>query len=305
MKLFSEGLQNALGHKSLALQKNSPHILFGVGVIGFGVTVVTACKATLKLDETLEKGQKEVARIKAAEVEGYSEQDRQRDLTVIHIKTSLEVIKLYGPAILFGTATITALTKSHDILNKRNAALTAAYAAVDNAFKKYRERVVERYGENTDLELRHGVEKIEEKNDKTGKTKSIKRVPRTEPSMYARFFDNGSTSWSKDPEVNSIFIRAQQRYANDLLIARGHVFLNDVYDMLGLKRSTAGAVVGWLHDPNGEGDNYIDFGLFRDDENVRAFMNGHEGAVLLDFNVDGTVYDKIETPKEALSWQRD
>jgi hypothetical protein len=116
-----------------------------------------------------------------------------------------------------------------------------------------------------------------------------------DPSIYARFFDPTSPSWSKEPEYNLIFLKCQQNYANDLLKSRGHVFLNEVYDMLGMERSKAGAVVGWLLSKNGDTDNFVNFGVFDGREQVaRDFVNGREGAILLDFSVDGVIYDGIE-----------
>ena len=176
MRLFGTELQQAWKHKSFFLQKNSPHLLFGAGVIGVIGSTVLACKATLKLDETLLEGKKELARVRAANLEGYSEKDRARDVTVVITKTSMKVVKLYGPSILLGAASIGALTKSHSILAQRNTAITAAYAAVEAAFEKYRERVVTKYGEDVDLELRYGVEEVEEVDEKTGKTKKVKQV---------------------------------------------------------------------------------------------------------------------------------
>ena len=119
--------------------------------------------------------------------------------------------------------------------------------------------------------------------------------------MYARFFDPLCSAWSPDPEYNLAFLRAQQEWHNQKLQVRGHVFLNEVYDMFDIPRTEAGAVVGWLRD--GGGDGFIDFGLFRDDQTVRDFMNGHEGAILLDFNVDGPIHNRIEGDKEPLRWQ--
>lgn len=308
MSNLSEALTKVLGgSRALALEEKAPHLLFGAGVVGFGATVVVSCRATLKLDNVLIKAQRDLERINKGVEElpdVYSEQDRVKDVATVYVRTTVAVAHLYAPAILIGSASIAALTKSHDILSKRNAALTAAYAAVNTAFNEYRERVVDKYGDDIDRELRYGVEEVEVLNEKTGKKKKIKQISPGEPSMYARFFDSGSISWSKDPEVNYVFVRANQRYANDLLLSRGHVFLNEVYDMLGLKRSTAGSIVGWVMDPEHSGDNYIDFGLFSEDGLVRDFMNGHEGSVLLDFNVDGPIFDKIGDGRESLSWQK-
>jgi hypothetical protein len=183
------------------------------------------------------------------------------------------------------------LTKSHNLLNERNAALTAAYAAVDKAFNQYRTRVVEKYGEEEDQELRYSAQDVEVVNEKTGKKTTRRRVGDDEPSMYARFFDELSTSWSKEPEYNLVFLKCQQSYANDMLKTRGHVFLNEVYDALGIERTKAGQVVGWVISK--DGDNFIDFGIYTNQDRVRDFVNGREGAILLDFNVDGVIYDKI------------
>lgn len=108
-------------------------------------------------------------------------------------------------------------------------------------------------------------------------------------SPYARFFDEASANWVKDPEINHIFVQCQQNFANNLLIARGHLFLNEVYDMLGIDRSSAGQVVGWVI--SGDGDNFVDFGMF--EAHSARFVNGYERSILLDFNVDGVVVDKI------------
>jgi hypothetical protein len=71
------------------------------------------------------------------------------------------------------------------------------------------------------------------------------------------------------------------------------VFLNEVYRAIGADHTQAGSVVGWILSDTG--DNYIDFGVFngQDGDRIRDFVNGREGAVLLDFNVDGLIWDKI------------
>jgi hypothetical protein len=132
----------------------------------------------------------------------------------------------------------------------------------------------------------------------------VTRVGPAGASIYARFFDPYSPSWSKEPEYNLIFLKCQQNYANDLLASRGHVFLNEVYDMLGIERSQAGAVIGWVLAHDGSTDNYINFGIFADNDAAIDFVNGREGSILLDFNVDGVIFDKIGTPREEISWQK-
>jgi len=135
------------------------------------------------------------------------------------------------------------------------------------------------------------------KVDKNGNEKTVKKVVKVADvdgiSDYARFYDDGCEGWTKDPELNLSFLRAQQQYANDKLVANGHLFLNEVYDMLGIPRTKAGQVVGWVYDlSNTEADNYVDFGLYdATKEKTRDFVNGYERTILLDFNVDGPILD--------------
>ena len=179
-------------------------------------------------------------------------------------------------------------------MSRRNAALTAAYAALEKGFDQYRARVIEKYGEEEDRDFRYGTEQVTIVDPDTGKKKTELEWVQT----ILRFMLGSSIhsrNWQKEPEYNMIFLKCQQNWANDLLLSRGHVFLNEVYDMLGIQRSKAGAVVGWVLSKNGETDNFVNFGVFEGKEQVaRDFVNGREGAILLDFNVDGVIYDKLE-----------
>jgi hypothetical protein len=284
-------------------QKYSPTFLFGIGVVGMVGSTVLACRSTLRLEEVLEETNRDLATAKALKDLKYSETDRRKDITMLYTRGAVKVAKLYSPSILIGVVSIGALTKSHNMLYQRNLALTAAYAAVDRAFSEYRSRVVDKYGADQDEEFRYSTETVELLDD-NGKMKTVQRVSVDDiPSMYARFFDSYAGTWSKDPEYNYVFLRCQQQWANDMLKARGHLFLNEVYDSLGLARTKAGSVVGWVISSNG--DNFVDFGIFDDKQTARDFVNGREGAVLLDFNVDGIIYDKIEHGEhtEKIRWQ--
>lgn len=285
------------GRQVLVAQKHSPTVLFGLGVVGVVVTAVAASRATLKMDEILTNHEEQIALTeKVANDEklnsDYSEEDRIRDLTIVYARTGLAIAKAYAPSVLCGVASVVALTGSHVILSRRNVAITAAYAALDKGFREYRERVREEIGADKESSLRHGYKTVEivEETEQGPVVKTIRRANKA--SIYARFFDEYSTQWQRDPAYNVLFVNCQQNYANDLLRARGHVFLNEVYDMLGLPRTKEGSVVGWLRD--GDGDGYVDFKVFEGDTfSAINFVNGSEPSVLLDFNVDGIIYDKI------------
>lgn len=294
MSFLSEALRGTGMQKLSALGTKHPTTFFALGIAGVVTSTVMACRSTLKLEETL--AEFEVPPDPFLEID-------QADLTRNRIRAGVAVVKLYAPAIAVGTASIVMLTKTHSTLVKRNAALSAAYTALDNGFRDYRARVVEKYGKDEDDRLRYGfeTEKVKEGN----KTVKVDKAAPGAASIYAVFFDEYNPNWSKDPEISKLFLRSQQNYLNDLLHARGHVFLNEAYDALGFDHTQAGAVVGWLLSE--EGDNYIDLGVFNadDPDRVRDFVNGREGSVLLDFNVDGLIFDKIgRKPRADVRWQR-
>lgn len=296
-------------HKAgLKFKKHSPEIMVVAGVVGVVTSTVMACKATTKVNDILEETKKQVDDVhnvlesENVPAEEYTNEDAKKNLAIIYTQTGVKLIKLYGPAVLVGALSITGILASHRILKKRNVALTAAYATIDRSFKEYRGRVVERFGKELDRELRYNIkaQEIEEVTvDKDGKeTVEKKTINVVDPNMYsdyARIFDNGSTGWTKDPEYNLMFLKSQQNYANDKLKAQGYLFLNDVYDMLGIPRTKAGQIVGWVYDPdNTVGDNFVDFGIY-DIYNEKAcdFVNGRERSIVLDFNVDGNILDLI------------
>jgi hypothetical protein len=301
MKLIPLAVTNKFGRQLLHLRKYSPQIGFVGGVTAGLASTVLACRATLKLSDELDRASELKAKAEALHAEGtnddYDQKQYNKDLTVIKIKTILSVTKLYAPSAGLAMLSIALLTGSHVTLNRRNASTTAAYVAVDQAFEKYRQRVVEQLGDEADRDFRYGTEIVSETVEgEDGKKKTVKRtrVDSTQlPSKYARFFDETCNDWKSNPEYNRAFLHCQQTYANDRLRARGHLFLNEVYDSLGIERTKEGQVVGWVLD--GKGDGYVDFGIFDDLTNpaVRDFVNGREYSILLDFNVDGLIYYEI------------
>lgn len=295
-KALSNVLTSKVGRQILTVQKHSPALMFGAGVVGVVGTVVLACRATLRVEEILESHEKTAYQIADTSdnfSEQYTENDRRRDMMVLYARTAGQLTKLYGPSLALGIASIGALTGAHLVLNRRNVALTAAYAAVERGFAEYRKRVTDELGVDKDKEFRYGLEDkdVLEETETGHVVTTIKGLTGKPLSIYAVYFDESSVSWSRNPGYNQLFLQCQQNYANNLLHSRGHVFLNDVYDMLGLPRTKAGAVVGWVQ---GYGDDFVDFGVFEGDTYMgMEFVNGHERSVLLDFNVAGVIYDKI------------
>lgn len=297
-----ESLKNVVtskaGRSVLQAQKVSPTIMFAAGVVGVVGTVVLASKATLKLDDILTETEEKAMEAKSLhdkdDFPSYDDAAYRRDMTILHVRQAAKITKLYGPTLLIGVASVGLLTGSHVTLSRRNAGLVAAYAAVQKSFEEYQARVVADVGEEKAREYRFGAEEqIVTSEDDKGKitTKTVKRA--AGGSEYSKFFGESNPNFNKSSEHNLIFLKAQERYFNQMLQTRGHVFLNEVYDALSIDRTTAGAVVGWVKD-NPKGDNFIDFGVMDDDkvEQFLDFMQGNEG-MWLDFNVDGIVYDLI------------
>lgn len=308
LQKITTGLSKMTGKTGLVLQKHSPEILLGVGIAGTVASAVLACRATLKVEAVLDNHREKVDKIHECwqkvqdgdiDISAYSEQDKKKDLVVTYTQTTVDFIKLYGPAITLGVASLACIISGHGIMKKRNIALMAAYKAVEEGFSAYRKRVIEEHGEEADYMYKNGLRKQEiveaayTDSDGVKHKAQKKQVLVDDPnglSVYARFFDESCEQWSKNPEYNLMFLRSQQNYYNDMLKSRGHVFLNEVYDALGIPRTQAGAVVGWMISDNG--DNFIDFGVFDGDRpRARDFVNGYERSILLDFNVDGVIYD--------------
>ena len=290
------------------LKKHSPEIMVIAGVVGVVTSAVMACKATTKVNDILEETKEKASQVhevladESISKEKYSEEDGKKDLAIIYTQAGVKFIKLYGPSIALGALSIASILTSHHIMHKRNIALAAAYTAIDTSFKGYRNRVIERFGEELDKELRYNIKakEIEETVvDENGEEQTIKKtvnvVDPTVFSDYAKCYDDGCAGWTKDAEMNLYFLKRQQDWANERLKSRGYLFLNEVYDMLGIPRTKAGQCVGWVYDEkNPHGDNFVDFGIYNlYNEKSRDFVNGYERVNWLDFNVDGNILDLI------------
>lgn len=296
------------GKAEFTIKKNSPEILLGAGIVGFVGTIVLACKATCRADEVLEFHRKKIKdindakEIADADPEGEMSYDIElyrQDKAIRYLKTTGNLAKLYAPTIAVGTLSLACILTSRNIMQKRYLGVVAAYNGVSAAFEGYRKRVRDEYGEDLDRHFRYGTtyEELPVYDENGKKTKEKEKVEKTETEMVipnddtCRFFDSSNPNWDKNPTFSMMWLRGQQNILNDILHTRGHVFLNEVYDALGFPHTPQGAVLGWI---DGEGDNYIDFGLYDPNkESVRRFVNGDDNVIMLEFNHDGVIWDKI------------
>lgn len=302
-------LNRAINTVGMKAKKHSPELLMGFGIVCGGVATVMACKATLKVNDILENAKDTIDVIHQTEelkeietkdnrIVQYTKEDATKDLVKVYASTGLELVKLYGPSVALGTLATTCIFASNNILRTRNVALAAAYTAVDKGFREYRDRVVERFGEGVDKELKYNLKaaKLEEiVVDENGKDKKVKtnvEVATTE-SEYVRYFTKTNPNWNPIMEYNEMFLRAQEQYANDLLVSKGYLTLNEAHDLVGIPGTKAGMVVGWIYDKHnaGEGDNFVSFNYHK--VYLRNEMGDLEPAFALDFNVDGEIYSRM------------
>lgn len=288
---------SAMSRFGLQLQKHAPTILASAGTIGVIGTAVMASKATLKLEETIEPHVKDLARVNKAVEEdrpGYSKEDALSDKTKLYTRIAMDVTKLYAPAIAIGIATLGMFWGGNRILARRNASLMAAYGLLNTAYEKLRSRVTEEFGE----EGLAKVEKIEAADLRAIAQKEDEHVDMGENGVrlknpYCQTFGIGNHNWRRDPWHNTNFLNLVETHCNDMLKARGHLFLNEVYDALGLERTAAGAVTGWVL---GEGDGYVDFRHEEGRYETEGVFDGSRHIVseyLINPNVQGLIWDKI------------
>ena len=286
-----------VGRAALFAQKFAPEILVGVGIVGGVTAAVWGAKATLELDEALAPSKRLIHDHKQlrdrVNEDQYPIAVYQKDMAISYYRGVQAVVKLYGPPIALGAASIACILSAYGIMRTRNAALIAAYNAAETAFRRYRDRVVEDIGEEADHRYLHGLREVEvEETNEKGKVVKRKELVSdlSAEDLYVRTFDQRNPQWRGEGDVyNYFFLKSQQNYHNQILHARGHVFLNEVLGALGFEHSKEGSIVGWLL--NGDGDNFIDFGVFDALSTPKDFIDAQ--AIRLEFNVDGVIFDKI------------
>lgn len=296
------------GHKALMqIDKHSPQILVGVGVAAGVAATGMAVYSTLKVDKVMEHHQDKMVDIskKAEQANNndeivYDTKAQKHDKTMVYVETGAELTRLYLPTIALTGVSIACVLSAHHILDGRYMAAASAFTAVSKEFSDYRGRVRKQFGEDKERDIYQGVVEEEVTDEKTGETTTVRKYDKdvVDRSGLSRYFDEYSIYWDKyNPDQNIAHIRSVLHQANDQLYANGHLFLNDVYQMLGIPDTKEGAILGWIVDEDHQ-NPYVDFGVYGvNSDDPWDFSNeepwdGKMG-ILLTFNVDGIIYDKI------------
>lgn len=327
LKAIGKTFSSTARYAGAAISKHGPAILTALGSIGVVTATVMACKATLKKDEAITEVKEAIDESR----EIFEEQINDENATVredvikayrknifdLYVKKGVILVKLYAPSILVGIASLSCFYTSKHIMNKRYSACLAACTTTERLFSDYRKRVIEDLGEEADNKYRYGIRTVEEdvpvldkkgnpKLDKDGKPKTEKKVTKHVDRDvieydYSALFDEITTKqWDSNYEYNLHYLRQMQEWADERLKSRGYLFLNEVKQLLGLKVDEAGQDVGWVFmKDNPIGDNRVDFGLeevvVHNGMEGRAmdFMCEENNAILLKFNCDGYIKDKL------------
>lgn len=311
MRIKVDGLVRAFSKLGRIIKGAAPEIAIVAGTVGLVTAGVIACKETPKAMKTVEEHKTKIATVEEATKNGitaagetYSEEDAKHDKIMIFTQDALELAKVYWLPAVIAAASVVAIFAGGKIFRSRITTLTGTVAMLDSNFKKYRDGVIEKFGKDIDRELRYKTkdEVVEEKkkdedgNDKT-ELKTVKKTAYDGYSDYARFFDETNPNWVKDGPRNLMFLEHMQRYANDRLQMRHVLFLNEVYEMLGMPRSPEGQLVGWVYNPEDPMvDCCVDFGISEMIRNKKLFneiMRDQERSFLLDFNCDGRILEKL------------
>lgn len=295
IELFAKGLEAArtnLAPLAFQLKKHLPEILVGGGVVSIAGGTVLACRATLKAESILNEEIPLCVTEKEAKKEA--------------IRKGGKVAVAYLPAagLLVGGTGMLVAAKS--IEHRRVVAALGAYSSLQTMFETYRERVISEHGEDADKRALEGktLEKLEmeeesEEGKKPKKKKQdifVKEFEDEDP--FHRLFDETTSphEWRNNLDENRFFLECQQKALNIKLKHTGRVFLNDVYEALGLPYLPIGQFVGWVSDDiEGSKDGYIDFGIdysYLRSEIEAAQMEGRnpEPSIWINLNPDGEVW---------------
>ena len=284
---------------------NSPTLLLIAGTTAVVTGTALAVKGGLELDRITDQHAETLDRIADAKEDEnlpeYTEEKAEGDVVRTYYNTGRELVKTFAPAVALVGLGIGCFFWSNGIMKHRNLLLAGTVTALEQSFQQYRQRVIEEFGEDKDQDYRTGVYRSEEKvkitDPETGKKKTVKKevinVDEQRIDLYTRIYDDGNPGWTKDPERTFMHLKGIQKIFQDQYDAWGYVYFSEVLKELGYKETAMSRNCGWFNDENSDGRIDFGFGDLSNPATVR-FINGEETGVLLNFNCDGFIADRVE-----------
>ena len=287
-------VQRPIAKAQFGLKKHGPDLAFYGGIALIVGGTVAACVATFKAKDVVEEHLDEMDELHK-EKENMEEKEYKGKVFKKYLGVGMAMAKLYALPVAMEIAGVILCRKGYRSQKERLAMTASLLNATTAEFKDYRNRVRGKEGEDADLEYRYGIRQEEiERTDEDGNTivKSERVISEKNHSRFARYFDESCKEWSSYPEYNLGYLQELQCTLTDKLNHDGYLFLNEVYEALGIPKTAEGQFFGWIA---GIG-KCVDFGIydlyrggFRSAQNRRDFVNGYEPVILLDFNIDGNI----------------
>ena len=291
-KIFDD-LMVAANKAAFQMKKSKPELLMITGIAGIVVGGISLCHASMKVPDILEDTKEELEKVHE---DLGTDEEMKKATTKVYFETGKKFVSIYAGPVILEVLAIGCMVGSNRELKKRNAALTTAYAALDKLYKEYRKRVVDRFGQDVDYELAHGIEKKEieetvtDENGKEKKKKSKADIATADESMYMRYFTRSNPEWMNDDLMNIYKFECIHNYLKDKLRRKGFVILNEGHESFGFKEDIPGIVCGWVYDPK-----YPDRDLIKWTKVKVADEFGHyDDAWAIDFLVDGNIYKELK-----------
>lgn len=206
-------MSNLLTVSKRFVKKNGSTILTCVGAAGVVATTVSAVKATPKALKLIEEAEKE----KGDELSKW--------------ETIQVAAPTYIPTALLGIGTITCIFSAHMVNQRTQAALTSAYALLDQTHKEYKKKVEEMYGIEADQGVREELAKNQYEEEEIKEEDEL-------PLFYDEFSKRYYNARNED-------ILYAEYEINKLLNTNGAVSLNDYYNLVGLDPVDYGEYLGW------------------------------------------------------------
>lgn len=221
-------LLNCINRVGAFSEKHTPELLTGVGITGVITTIALTVMATIKSVRLLDDEKERRIR------------DNPQGDNVVRLTPKEAAAIIWKPCLLpliTGTASAACLIASNAVNSKRSAALTAAYAITETAFRDYRGKVVDIVGNKKEDEIHTAIIQDKIEKNPVSKTEVIFTGDGTMlcyDAFAGRYFQSDRNKIEK--AVNEV---------NRIILDDGEATLNEFYDYIGLEHTEIGEVLMW------------------------------------------------------------